>query len=262
MILNRSFGCGITLEELSAILSLASCNIDKTEFLQSIDQQLCLTHCSQSFHTQEDKLKFKKLFNVLTDMCNARDNYEDALLHGIVESIDYISDDFNAYLKANYLVNLTIIFLRLWQTQSVSCNEANSLERNTLMRDIFTNKTILKIDTCVISQEVLQFTLTHMPRLQCIIEDQNEKDDITVYDLLDGYRNFNSKSFFKWRFKNEPLPTFTNENLIKKYGYQETLTYGYYLKEGRPNMAVHSLTHAQAKLLGNVSSHRFVHSQC
>ncbi|XP_011880163.1 PREDICTED: spatacsin isoform X2 [Vollenhovia emeryi] len=255
-ILNRSFGCGIALEELGAILSLASCNIDKTEFLQSIDQQLCLTHCSQSCHTQEDNLKVKKLFNVLTDMCNVRDNHEDALLRGIVESIDYISDDFNAYLKENYLVNLALIFLRLWQTRSSLCNEANSSERNTLMRDIFTNKIVLKIDTRVISQQVLQCTLMHMPRLQSIIENQNDKDDITVYDLLDGYRNLNSKFLFKWRFKNEPLPTFTNENLIKKYGHQETLTYGYYLKEGRPNMAVHSLTHAQAKLLGNVSSHR------
>lgn len=260
LILNRSFGCGVTLEELSATLSLPSCNIDKTEFFQNIDKQLCLTHCSQSCHTQEDNLKFKKLFDVLTDMCNARDNYEDALQHGIVQSIDYISDDFNAYLKANYLITLTLIFLRLWQTRSEPCDEANSSEKNTLMRDIFTNKTVLKIDERVISQEVLQFTLTHMPRLKCIIEDQDEKNNITVYDLLDGYRNLNSKLVFKWRLKNEPLPTFTNENLIKKYGYQETLTYGYYLKEGRPNMALHSLTHAQAKLLGNVSSHRFVYS--
>lgn len=250
------------MEELNAILSLTSCNIDKTEFLQSIDQQLCLTHCLQNCHTQEDNLKFKKLFDVLSDMCNARDNFEDALLHGIVESIDYVTDDFNAYLKENYLINLTLIFLRLRQMRSTLCDEASSSERNTLLRDIFTNKTILKIDTRVISQEVLQSALAHMPRLQCIIEDRNEKDDITAYDLLNGYRNFNSKHFFKWRFKNEPLPTFTNENLIKKYGYQETLTYGYYLKEGRPNMAIYSLTHTQAKLLGNVSSYRFVYSRC
>lgn len=264
LILNRSFGCGITLEELDEILSLASCNIDKTEFLQNIDQQLCLTHCLQNCHTQEDNLKLIKLFNVLTDMCNARDNYEDALLHGIVESIDYISDDFDAYLKANYLVSLTLIFLRLWQTRSALDNEANPLEKNTLIRDIFTNKIVLKIDTHVISQEVLQSTLTYMPRLQSIIEDQDKKEDITVYDLLDGYKNLNSKLLFKWRFKNESMPTFTNENLIKKYGYQETLTYGYYLKEGRPNMAALSLTHTQAKLryVGNVSSHRFVYSQC
>lgn len=262
MILNRSFGCGITLKKLSEILSLASCNIDKTEFLQSIDQQLCLIHCSQSCHTQEDNLKLKKLFNVLTDMCNTRDNYEDALLHGIVESIDYISDDFDVYLKENYLVSLTLIFLRLWQMRSALDNKANSLEKNTLIRDIFTNKIVLKIDTRVISQEVLQSILTHMPTLQSIIEDQDKKEDITVYDLLDGYKNLNSKLLFKWRFKNEPMPTFTSENLIKKYGYQETLTYGYYLKEGRPNMAAFSLTHTQTKLrnIGNVSSHRFVYS--
>jgi len=260
LILNRSFGCGITLKELNEILSLASCNINKTEFLQSIDQQLCLAHCSQNCQTQEDNVKLEKLYNALTNMCNARDNYEDALLHGIVESIDYISDDFNAYLKTNYLVSLTLIFLRLWQARNASCNEANSSEKITL-RDIFTNKAVLKIGNRVISQEVLQSTLAHLPTLQCIFEDQSEKDDITVYDLLDGYKNLNAKAFFKWRFNNEPMPSFTNENLIKKYGHQETLTYGYYLKEGRPNMALHCLTHAQAKLPGNVSPHRFVHSR-
>jgi len=258
LILNRSFGCGITLEELSTkILSLASSNINKKEFLQNIDYQLCLIDCSQNCHTQEDTLKLKKFFNVLTDMCNARNNYENALIHGIVGSIDYLSDDFNDYLKTNYLVSLALIFLQSWQIRNALCDNANSLEKNTLMRDIFTNKTVLKIDTRVISQEVLQYTLRHTPELQYIIEDQNKKDDITMYDLLDGYRNLNSKSAFKWRFKNEPMPIFTNEKLVKKYGHQETLTYGYYLKEGRPNMAMYHL-HAQVKLLGNVSSHRFV----
>ncbi|XP_018364335.1 PREDICTED: spatacsin isoform X1 [Trachymyrmex cornetzi] len=256
LILNRSFGCGITLEELSTkILSLASSNINKTEFLQNIDYQLCLIDCSQNCDTQEDTLKLKKFFNVLTDMCNARNNYEDALIHGIVGSIDYLSDDFNDYLKTNYLVSLALIFLQSWQMQNALCHNTKSLEKNTLMRDIFTNKTVLKIDTRVISQEVLQCTLRHVPELQYIIEDQSKKDDITVYDLLDGYRNLNSKSAFKWRFKNELMPIFTNEKLVKTYGHQETLTYGYYLKEGRPNMAVYHL-HAQAKLLGNVSSHR------
>ncbi|KAL0117009.1 hypothetical protein PUN28_010108 [Cardiocondyla obscurior] len=256
LILNRSFGCGITLDELNAILSLPSCNINKTEFLQSIDQQLCLRHCSENWHTQEDDTKLKTLFNALTYMCNAQDNYEDALLRGLLESIDYISNDFNDYLKTDYSVSLSLIFLRLWQMQSSLRNEPHSSERNTLMRDIFTSKSALTIDTRVISEEVLQLTLEHMPGLQCIIKDQNEKDDMTVYDLVDGYRNLNSKLLFKWRFKNEPMPTFTNENLIKQYGYQETLMYGYYLKEGRPNMAVHNLIHAQAKFLGNVSSHR------
>ncbi|KAL6259083.1 hypothetical protein P5V15_009005 [Pogonomyrmex californicus] len=256
LILNRFFNCGITLEEMSTILSLNSCNIDKAEFLQSIDQQLCLTHCLQNSHTEEGSSKLKKLFNILTDMCNARDNYEDALIYGIIESINYISVDFNTYLKTNYLISLTLIFLRLWQTQITLCNEANSSKKNTLIRDIFSDKLVLKTDEYVISQEILQFTLSHIPSLQYIIEDQNKKDDITVYELLDGYKNLSSKLLFKWRFKNEPLPTFTNEILIKKYGHQETLTYGYYLKEGRPNMAAHCLTYTQAKLLGNVSSHR------
>ncbi|GAB1864875.1 Spatacsin [Camponotus japonicus] len=256
LLLNRSFGCGITLEELDATLSLPSCNIDKTEFLRNVDQQLCLAHCTQECHTEEDNLKLTQLFNVLTDMCNAKDHYEDALIRGIVESINYISDDFNAYLKTNYLASLTLIFLQLSQMKSALSNEANTSEKNKLMRDIFTNKVVLKIGEHIISQEVLQFALTHIPNMQCIIEDQTKKDDITVYELLDGYKNLNAKQLFKWRLKNEPMPTFTNENLIKKYGYKEILTYRYYLKEGRPNMAAYTLEYTQAKLLGNVSSQR------
>lgn len=248
------------MEELDATLSLPSCNIDKTEFLRNVDQQLCLAHCTQECHTEEDNLKLTQLFNVLTDMCNAKDHYEDALIRGIVESINYISDDFNAYLKTNYLASLTLIFLQLSQMKSALSNEANTSEKNKLIRDIFTNKVVLKIGEHIISQEVLQFALTHIPNMQCIIEDQTKKDDITVYELLDGYKNLNAKQLFKWRLKNEPMPTFTNENLIKKYGHKEILTYRYYLKEGRPNMAAYTLEYTQAKLLGNVSSQRFVFS--
>ncbi|EZA52114.1 Spatacsin [Ooceraea biroi] len=189
-------------------------------------------------------------------MCNTRDHHEDALTRGIVESIDYISDDFDVYLKKDYLTSLTLIFLRLWQMRS-TYNEANTSVKKKLIRDIFTSKVDLQIDDAhVISQDALQSTLTHVPTLQRIIEDQSETNEITVYELLDGYRNLNTKLLFKWRFKNEPLPSFTSESLIKKYGHQETLTYGYYLKEGRPNMAAHSLKRVQAKLLGNISAQR------
>lgn len=258
LILNHSFGCGITLEELDATLSLPSCNIDKTEFLRNVDQQLCLAHYTQECHTEESNLKLTQLFNVLIDMCNAEDHYEDALIRGIVESINYISNDFNAYLKTNYLASLTLIFLQLSQMKNALSNEANTSEKNTSIRNIFTYKVPLKIGEHVISQEVLQFALSHIPNMQCIIEDKTKKDDITVYELLDGYKNLNAKQLFKWRLKNETMPTFTNENLIKKYGHKEILTYRYYLKEGRPNMAAYTLEYAQAKLLGNVSSQRFV----
>jgi len=258
LILNRSFGCGNTIKELSTILSLPSCNVDETDFLRTIDQQLCLKHCSEECQTEEDSLKLTRLLNVLTDMCNTQDHHEDALTRGIVESIHYISDDFDAYLKTDYLTTLTLIFLRLWQMKSTSA-DADVSAKSRSMKDIFTSKTGLRIDDDhVISQDTLQSTLAHVPILQRTIEDRNKTDEITVYELLDGYRNLNAKQLFKWRFKNEPFPTFNNENLVKKYGYQETLTYGYYLKEGRPNMAVHSLTQVQTKLLGNVSTQRFV----
>lgn len=260
LILNRFFGSGITSEKLETILSLTSCNVHKVNFLQTIDQQLCLMHCPQKFHTREDNLKLVELFNVLTDMCNAKEQYENALIHGIVESINFISDDFNAYLKENYLISLTLIFLQLWQTKNVICNEANTLEECRLMQGIFTKKSNLKINEQVlIPQEVLQLVLAHIPILQSIIEDQTKKNEITMYELLDGFKNLNTKLLFKWRFKNEDMPAFTSENLIKKHGYRETLTYNFYLKEGRPNMAAHCLKHAQAKLLGNLSSQRFAY---
>lgn len=259
LLLSRFFSSGITLEEVSeVILPLASCNIHKTEFLQTVDRQLCLTHCVQKCHTPEDNSRLTELFNVLTDMCNTQNCYEEALMHGIVESIDYVSDDLTDYLKVNYLISLTLIFLQLWRGRSTLFNETNTL-KSKLIRDIFSNANGLKINAHIIPQEVLQSTLTHVPALQYIIEHRTKKTEITMYELLDGYRNLNIKLLFKWRLKNEAMPAFANENLIKKYGYKETLTYGYYLKEGRPNMAVHSLKHTQAKLFGNVSSQRFVY---
>ncbi|XP_020295554.1 spatacsin isoform X2 [Pseudomyrmex gracilis] len=251
LILNRVFGCGITLEEFSTnILSLDSCNIDRTGFLQTVNQQLCLTHCSQECPTQEDNVKLLKLFNVLTDMCNTQDRHEDTLTDGIVKSINYLSDDFNEYLKSNYLLTITLILLKISQMKS---EEARNHKE--LIRDVFTNKRVLEIGEHELSQEVVQSTLANIPTLQSVIK-REVIDEITVYDLLNGFQNVNAKLLFKWRFKNEPLPTFTRENLVKKYGPKETLTYGYYLKEGRPHMAAHSLLHAQAKLLGNVSSQR------
>ncbi|XP_014476874.1 PREDICTED: spatacsin [Dinoponera quadriceps] len=257
LILSRFFSSGITLEELSeTVLPLASCNIHKTEFLQTVDRQLCLTHCAQKCHTPEENSKFAELYDVLTDMCNTQNCHEDVLIRGIVKSIDYISDDLADYLKANYLISFALIFLQLWRRRNMLCNETNSFVENRLIRDTFANPDGLSVNAHIIPQEVLQHTLTRAPALQYIIEDRPKKTEITVYELLDGYKNLNTKLLFKWRFRSEPMPTFASENLIKKYGYEETLTYGYYLKEGRPNMAVHSLKHAQAKLLGNVSSQR------
>lgn len=258
MILNRFFGCGITLKKLNTTLSLASCNIDKTKLLQAINQQLCLSRCSQEYHTQTDNLKLIQLFNTLSNMCNVQDHYEDALVRGIIESIDYISNDFNGYLKENYLICLALIFLQLSRNREELTAEMVPSIKSNLIRDILTSKDGLKINEHVISPEVIQSTLMHVPVLQCIIEDQTKKDEITMYELLDGYKNLKTNLLFKWRFKNESMPSFSNENLVKKYGYKETLTYGYYLKEGRPNMAAHSLKYAQAKLLGNVSSQRLV----
>ncbi|KAG7198542.1 hypothetical protein KM043_005909 [Ampulex compressa] len=134
--------------------------------------------------------------------------------------------------------------------------EGNTEAPEDTLRCMFTKQSGLEIGGKMISYEVLQNTLKKVPILQYVIENEKEKDDLTMYELLDGYKNFNVKQFFKWRFNNEAMPHFSDESLVKKYGYKERLTYGYYLKEGRPNMAIHSLKHIERKLFANVSSHR------
>ncbi|XP_031835040.1 spatacsin isoform X2 [Nomia melanderi] len=255
LMLARIFGSAMTLSQFNTVLSHKTCNINKTEFFKTVDKELCFARCLNEIHTQLDKNKIVKLFDVLTKMCNSEEQFEDTLIEGLFETIYYLTDDVNEFLKHNYLIVLILIFSHL-SRENVTNNRSIKIEMNkNVLENIFISKDNLQLGTYNISNEVLQSTLKHMPIFQYILENKS-KNEITIYELLDDYKNLNVKQLFKWRFNNEPMPHFSNETLVKKYGHSEALTYEYYLKEARPNMAVLSLKHSQGKLVNSISSTR------
>ncbi|KOC59819.1 Spatacsin [Habropoda laboriosa] len=254
LLLARIFSSAMTISELNTILSYKSCNITKTEF-KRIDKELCLARCLNQTDTQVDKSKITKLYDALTQMCESQQPFEDALIEGIFKTIFYLSDDVNEYLKQNYLIVLVLIFSYLSKNNITNNQNKDTHIRENILKDIFTNQNDLQLGAYSISNEVLQHTLKQVPILECIIKNK-QKEEVTMYDLLDGYKNLNVKHLYEWRFNNEPMPHFSNEALAKKYGYTETLTYEYYLKEARPTMALLTLKRSQGKVIRNTFSRR------
>ncbi|XP_050480517.1 spatacsin isoform X1 [Bombus huntii] len=255
LLLARIFASAMTIAEFNTILSYKSCNINKTEFMKKIDKELCLAHCLSETSTQEDETKIIELYDVLTKMCENQEPLQDILTEGIFKTIYYLSDDVTEYLKQNYLIVLVLIFSYQSRESAICNQDKGTVLKKITLKSIFTSKNPLQLCNYDISNEVLQNTLKQVPILESIIK-KEPKNKVTMYELLDGYKNLNVKQLYKWRFNNEPMPHFSNETLVKKYGYTEDLTYKYYLKEARPNMAIFSLKHSQGKLIGNVSSRR------
>ncbi|KAK1131494.1 hypothetical protein K0M31_017777 [Melipona bicolor] len=255
LLLARIFGSAMTISEFNTILSYKSCNINKTEFMKKIDKELCLAHCLNETSTEEDKTKIAELYDALTKMCESQGEFQNILIDGIFKTIYYFSDDVAEYLKQNYLIVLVLILLYLSRESTIYNKNKNTVPKESILKNIFTDKNDLQLCGYSISNEVLRNTLKQVPILESIIE-KKPKTEVTVYELLDGYENLNVKQLYKWRFNNEPMPHFSNETLVKMYGYTEVLTYEYYLNQARPNMAVFSLKHSQGKLIGNVSSRR------
>lgn len=254
LMLSRIFGNAMTLSEFNTILSHNSCNINKNEFMRNVDKELCLAHCLDETNIQENKVKLGELYDTLTKMCEGQGDCQDALIEGIFKTIYYLSDNVDEYLKQNYFIVLVLIFSYLSKESIINENE-NAEIKTSILRDIFMSKNDLKLGAYNISNEILQNTLKHVPILERFVKNKPKKE-ATMYDLLDGYKNLNVKRLFKWRFDDESMPHFSNDALVKKYGYTEALTYEYYLKEARPNMAIFSLKYSQGKLIGNISSRR------
>ncbi|PBC28068.1 Spatacsin [Apis cerana cerana] len=253
LLLARIFGNAISISEFNTILSYKSCNINRNEFMSRIDKELCLARCLNQINIQEDEIKIAELYDALTKMCESQD--QNMLIEGIFKTIFYLSDDTIEYLKENYLIVLVLIFSYLSKENAMYNQNKNTTMKQNILRDIFINKNGLQLCDYNISNEILQKTLEQISILKSIIE-KKQKKEVTIYELLDGYKNLNIKRLYKWRFNNESMPYFSNETLVKKYGYTEALTYEYYLKEARPNMAIFSLKHSQGKLIGNISCRR------
>lgn len=56
-----------------------------------------------------------------------------------------------------------------------------------------------------------------------------------------------------FRIKDEEFPHFSSEKLSAKYGHNVTLSYMYYLKQGRPSIAVNVFIVDQLRLHRKIS---------
>ncbi|XP_035737182.1 spatacsin-like isoform X2 [Vespa mandarinia] len=252
LMLARIFSSQLTLQDFEEILTYESCNINKIEFLNNININYYLM---QQNYTIETTSKVKNLYNILNRMSDPQCDILDTITDAIVQNIHYISDNLTDFLKENYLISFALVFLQYCKINTISDSINKNIE---LTRDNFinmlNNKCGLEIGANTMPYEILCNILEHIPIVRHIIQNRSKENDITMYELLDGCQKFTARSFFKWRYNNGPIPHFSNESLAKKYGYKETLTYAYYLKEGRPNMALYTLKHPQGKSLGTISS--------
>lgn len=252
LMLARIFSNQLTLQDFEKVLSYESCNINKIEFLENININYYLM---QQNHTIETTLKVKNLYSILNRMSDPQCDTLDTITDAILENIHYISDNLTDFLKENYLISFALVFLQYLKVDTTSSSTSKNIEiTHDNFKNMLNDKCGLQIGSNTVPYEVLCNTLEHIPIVRRIIENRSKENDITMYELLDGCQKFSARSFFKWRFNNGPIPHFSNESLAKKYGYKETLTYAYYLKEGRPNMALYTLKHPQGKSLGTISS--------
>ncbi|XP_011500198.1 PREDICTED: spatacsin [Ceratosolen solmsi marchali] len=245
-ILSRFFEECIPVSDFNQILSQPMCNVDKQNFFSKLDIVGLSRNYSEDSESETINMKNKQLFEHLKNMCNTTNNANDFVEVGIVESIKYLSNDSVQFLKENPIIAFTLIFLHYSKYKKIN-NEIT-------LKEIFNNNAGLIIQNLPIPKCVLDTVIVNLPYLKNEIDSNMPKNSITMYELLDGYKNFNSKKFFKWRHKNEGMPDFLNENLVNKFGHKEKLTYINYLKEARPNMAVHALLFQQEKLVAGISS--------
>lgn len=246
LILSRLFGECITVNDFEKILAQPSCNIDKQNFLSKLDVVGLSRNYFKDNEIQNIDLKNKKLYDSLKDMCNTTNNYKQVLELGIIETVNYLSDDFVQYLRQNPIISFTLIFLHY--------SECIAISKETNLKEMFNNGTGLVTKRLTLPKDILDSVIFYLPYLKSEVDPKRTKNNITMYQLLDGYKQFNSTTFFKWRLRNGTMPDFLNENLVKKFGHKEKLSYINYLKEARPHMAANILRLQQEQSAGGISA--------
>ncbi|XP_069672308.1 spatacsin [Periplaneta americana] len=132
---------------------------------------------------------------------------------------------------------------------------ATSIFSKKTLKDVFESKDGAGFS---MSSDCLQTTLKHLPLLEMALysqqNDYRRQPDVTVYQLLQGCSPFDVSKLFGWQsmhiLKGEEFPHFTSEKLCAKYGHNVTLSYMYYLKQGRPSFAVNMF------IIDQLRSHR------
>ena len=204
-------------------------------------------------NTEKSVIKNKNLRDALNEMCDEDNESLEALERGILETISYISEDPLEFLKKNFAITFTLILLQHLKESRLSV-EDGTLSKEKSFKEIFSEGKGLKIGDIMIPKEILQNVLDRLPDFKTEIEGNSSRNNVSMYQLLDGYKKLDSSRVFKWREKDGRMPNFSSEYLVNKYGHKEKLTYMNYLKESRPNMAFSIIRRQEDKTLGSFSS--------
>ncbi|XP_043283377.1 spatacsin [Venturia canescens] len=243
LLLSRMFSNCKTPNEFMGIFSRENCNVDRELFEKELFSILYNRNASESSLQENVEPREKKLLELLLEISEESAENELILQRAILENIAMLSSDFEGCLRDNPLIVVSLVYLEY---------RIRKRDNEFELKEIF--KTGMKIDSRIVSAELICEILGHFPYLIRSLAEDVKPNDVTIYQLLNGYENLDVQRLFKWRYRKEPMPSFTSENLIKKYGRKEKLTYVYYLKESRPTMAAYVLQKQQDKKRDGLSS--------
>ncbi|XP_034936276.1 spatacsin [Chelonus insularis] len=236
--LSRLFSAQINFSEFEKVLYSRWCDSNEDHFFARVHSIIYYQNTSNDYN-EELYLNDQELLDVFNKLNQATHFDQKEFNLAICKTINRISDNSQEYLKENPFM-LFYLFLSNFKNYhnfkdiemvDTSFTELNFKELNKLIKNLFTN----------------------LPYFKEAIDKVSQKDDITMYQMLQGFENLDVYELFKWRQKGEVLPNFRSENLIKRYGHKEELTYKYYLKEARPSMAAYIFQNRHNKIQNNYS---------
>ncbi|KAF7989681.1 hypothetical protein HCN44_008355 [Aphidius gifuensis] len=241
--LARFFSAEITFNKINNILTNKLTNVDREYFEKNIHSILYY----QNRDNIDDNLysNDQDLLNNLNQISEAESFDMNLLSRCICQTICKITDEQDVYFETHPLITFYLILLKYKSQES----EDNKIS----LYDMINNDNGIVIDNVLLSRNIIIKIIDKIVYVKDAIKDDNKKNDITIYQLLNGYKNIDTQKLFKWRIKNETIPNFANDNLIKKYGRNEKLTYKYYLKESRPSMAAY-IVQKQINLSSKIKS--------
>lgn len=229
-VLRRLFGSSISSSEFEKILLHPA--IDKEKFLFDINNVIQLPDYVEEKHLQTIGSKNVNFIAMLEKMCAAESDFASELQHGLVETSRYLSNDITQISKENNFLILALVTLQLTK-------ESNGK----MLKNILLKACNLDILDYSLPKTVIREALFKIPYLKQILLENKNGSLLTMYEIIDGFKNFHVQQAFKWRFENEKMLHFSNDELTLKYGHRENLTYLHYckrlLKEARPFMAIH-----------------------
>lgn len=245
IVLTRLLNNKIPPSKFKEVLSQPFSRINADDFLSKLNVDLYSRSYLEEGHMRDVDTKNQTLCTSLETMTQSLES-EDALWNGILATINHVCKDSDEYLRENPQLVLSLVFLR-YQKQRNSDNR--------LLEEIFDDEEGLSLDEYrSVSKETLLNTLHAFPHLEKSMRGETVSQDASMYELINGFENFNANRGFIWRYRNCQMPTFTSEYLVKRYGHKEKLNYVSYLKQGRPNMAARLFIYEQKKFHPEISS--------